>query len=102
MRACRFRQAHPDRLLSTFSAKVDVEAGRVEMHLVAKRAHTVGVGALDLRLSFAAGDDIWTESSYKFTRPGIDAMLAEAGLTVERWLTDPEGRFATVLAAPAR
>jgi L-histidine N-alpha-methyltransferase len=82
-------------------ARVDVGAGRVEMHLVAERAHTVDVGALDLRLSFAAGDGIWTESSYKFTRPGIDAMLAEAGLTLERWLTDPDGRFAMVLAGPA-
>jgi L-histidine N-alpha-methyltransferase len=83
-------------------ARVDVEAGRVEMHLVANHAHTVAVGALDLRLSFAAGDDIWTESSYKFTRPGIEAMLADAGLTLQRWLTDPDGRFATVLAGPAR
>jgi L-histidine N-alpha-methyltransferase len=82
-------------------ARVDVTAGRVEMHLVAERAHTVRVGALDLTLPFAAGDAIWTESSYKFTRPEVDAMLAAAGLTLERWLTDPEGRFAMVLARPA-
>jgi L-histidine N-alpha-methyltransferase len=81
-------------------ARVDVAAGRVEMHLVAERGHTVAVGALDLTLSFKAGDGIWTESSYKFTRPGIEAMLADAGLALERWLTDPEGRFAMVLARP--
>jgi L-histidine N-alpha-methyltransferase len=82
-------------------ARVDEAAGRVEMHLVAERRHTVSVGALDLTLPFAAGDGIWTESSYKFTRPGIDAMLADAGLELERWLTDPEGRFAMVVAGPA-
>ena len=81
-------------------ARVDVEAGRVEMHLVAERGHTVAVGALDLTLSFKAGDGIWTESSYKFTRPGIETMLADAGLTLERWLTDPDGQFAMVLARP--
>ena len=81
-------------------ARVDVEAGRVEMHLVAERGHTVVVGALDLTLSFKAGDGIWTESSYKFTRPGIETMLADAGLTLERWLTDPDGQFAMVLARP--
>ena len=81
-------------------ARVDVEAGRVEMHLVAERGHTVAVGALDLTLSFKPGEGIWTESSYKFTRPGIEAMLADAGLTLERWLTDPDGQFAMVLARP--
>jgi L-histidine N-alpha-methyltransferase len=81
-------------------ARVDEVAERVEMHLVAERAHTVRVGALDLTVPFAAGDDIWTENSYKFTRPGTEAMLAEAGLGLERWLTDPDARFALVVAGP--
>jgi L-histidine N-alpha-methyltransferase len=82
-------------------ARVDETAARVEMHLVADRAQTVRVRALGLSLRFAAGDDIWTESSYKFTRPGVEAMLTGAGLGLERWLTDPEGRFALVLAGVA-
>jgi L-histidine N-alpha-methyltransferase len=82
-------------------ARVNEAAQRVEMHLVAERAHTVRVGALDLTVRFAAGDGIWTESSYKFTRAGMEAMLAAAGLGLERWLTDPEGRFALVVARPA-
>jgi L-histidine N-alpha-methyltransferase len=82
-------------------ARVDEAAERVEMHLVADGAQRVRVGALGLTLAFADGDDIWTESSYKFTRAGVEAMLADAALSVERWLTDPEGRFALVVAAPA-
>jgi L-histidine N-alpha-methyltransferase len=82
-------------------ARVNETAQRVEMHLVAERAQAVRVGALDLTVRFAAGDDIWTESSYKFTRPGVEAMLADAGLALDRWLTDPEGRFALVVARPA-
>jgi L-histidine N-alpha-methyltransferase len=81
-------------------ARVDEQAERVEMHLVADRAHTVHMGALGLAVQFAAGDDIWTESSYKFTRPGVETMLADAGLKLDRWLTDPEGRFAVVVAGP--
>ena len=82
-------------------AHVNEAAERVEMHLVADRAQTVRLGALDLTVRFAAGDDIWTESSYKFTRPGVEGMLTAAGLALERWLTDSEKRFALVLARPA-
>jgi L-histidine N-alpha-methyltransferase len=82
-------------------ARVDEAAARVEMHLVAERRHTVRVGALDLTVRFEAGDGVWTESSYKFSRPGVERMLGGAGLALDRWLTDPEGRFAVVLARPA-
>jgi L-histidine N-alpha-methyltransferase len=81
-------------------ARVNEAAERVEMHLVAERAQTVHLDALDLTIRFAAGDDIWTENSYKFTRPGVEGMLAAAGLVLARWLTDPERRFALVLARP--
>ena len=82
-------------------ARVNEAARRVEMHLVAERPQLVHVRALDLALPFAAGDGIWTESSYKFTRPGVEAMLAAADLTLERWLTDSDERFALVVARPA-
>jgi L-histidine N-alpha-methyltransferase len=81
-------------------ARVNVPLERVEMHLVAERAQKVRVRVLDLDLEFAEGDGIWTESSYKFTRGGAEAMLSDAGLGVERWLTDSAGRFALVVAGP--
>jgi L-histidine N-alpha-methyltransferase len=81
-------------------ARVSVPLERVEMHLVAERAQKVRVRALDLDLEFAEGDGIWTENSYKFTRRGAEIMLAGAGLAVDRWLTDPAGRFALVVARP--
>jgi L-histidine N-alpha-methyltransferase len=81
-------------------ARWDREASRVEMHLVAPAAHAVRIPALGLVVPFEEGETIWTESSYKFTRAGVDAMLAAAGLAVTRWDTD--GAFALALAAPAR
>jgi L-histidine Nalpha-methyltransferase len=82
-------------------ARVDEAAARVEMHLVAERAQVVPVRALDLTVRFAAGDAIWTENSYKFTRPGLASLLESAELALTEWWTDPADQFALVLARPA-
>ena len=72
-------------------------ASRIEMHLVATAAQRVRLRRAGLVLDFAAGESIWTESSYKYTRESVAAMLQDAGLWGERWLTDRAGRFAVVL-----
>ena len=79
-------------------ARVDAKTARVEMHLVAEGPQVVEIRGLGLTVPFAAGDDIWTESSYKFTRPRLAALLASAALATIEWWTDPEGRFAVVVA----
>ncbi len=68
--------------------------------LRAKRDLTVSVEELDLVVTLRRGEEIHTEVSCKFTREGFTRELAVAGLGVERWLTDSEGRFALVLAGP--
>jgi uncharacterized SAM-dependent methyltransferase len=70
------------------------------MHLVAPVDHTVRVRDLDMTVLFEAGETIWTESSYKFTRASVEAMLAAAGLGLVRWDTDDA--FGLALASPAR
>lgn len=77
------------------------KASRIEMHLLAAVPQRVHLRALDLVLDFAAGDGIWTESSYKFTRESVAAMLREVDLAVEEWHTDRGARFGLVLARPA-
>ena len=76
-------------------------AERIEMHLVAASRQKVHLARLGIGLALPAGDSIWTESSYKFTHPGVEAMLAEAGLLLGEWWTDPARYFALVLAAAA-
>jgi L-histidine N-alpha-methyltransferase len=49
---------------------------------------------------FEAGEEIWTEISAKFTRPGIEAELAAAALHPVAWWTDPAGDFGLSLSAP--
>jgi L-histidine N-alpha-methyltransferase len=76
-------------------------ASRIEMHLVADSARSVKLGRLGLTVRFRPGDGIWTESSYKFTREGVEAMLADASLRLVRWYVDPANYFALAFAAPA-
>ena len=66
-------------------------ASRIEMHLESRVAHTVHVAGEPI--AFAAGETIWTESSYKYDRPRLDALAAAAGFTVERLWTDTAERF---------
>jgi L-histidine Nalpha-methyltransferase len=75
-------------------------ASRIEMHLVADEPQTVKLGRLGLTIHFRAGEGIWTESSYKFTRAGVEAMLTSAGLALARWHVDPANYFGLALAAP--
>ncbi len=59
------------------------------------------IAALDLRVEFAAGEELRTEISAKFTRERAEADLAAAGLSLERWMVDPDGLFALSVARPA-
>jgi L-histidine Nalpha-methyltransferase len=74
----------------------------VEMRLRAQRPMTVRVADLDLQLEFAAGEELRTEISAKFTRERLERDYAAAGLELRGWYTDPEDLFAVTLAGRAR
>jgi L-histidine Nalpha-methyltransferase len=76
-------------------------ASRIEMHLLTDAPQRVILKKVGVKLDFDAGEGIWTENSYKFTRESVEAMLSEAGLALEQWYTDVGGRFGVVLARPA-
>jgi L-histidine Nalpha-methyltransferase len=77
------------------------DAERIEMHLVPETAQTVRIRAVDLTVTIAPEEGIWTESSYKFTRSGVAAVLEASGLGLEHWHTDADDLFALAVAAPA-
>ena len=79
----------------------DPLTGAVRSYLVSTRAQTVHFAGPDLTVDFAAWEVIHTENSYKFTRPQIEALAAEAGLRVVRAFTDARADFADVVLAPA-
>ena len=76
----------------------DADAEWIEMHLVATRDMVVEVPALDLVVTFAAGESMRTEISAKFRREGLEGELRRAGFEPDFWWTDDEERFAVVLA----
>jgi dimethylhistidine N-methyltransferase len=78
----------------------NAEHARMDMFLVSRRAQRVRVDAAELDVTFAAGERIWTESSYKYTPEAIAALGEGAGFRVETQWLEPDARFAvTRLAA---
>jgi L-histidine N-alpha-methyltransferase len=80
-------------------ARWNGEEERIEMWLRAGSCQRVRVGALDLTVDFAAGEEMLTEVSCKFRPDGVSAELAGAGLQRIRWWTDEAGDFGLSLAA---
>lgn len=70
----------------------------IEMRLRSLREQFVHVSALDLTVRFERGEQLRTEISSKFRREGIAAELADAGLRLTQWWTDPDGDFALSLS----
>lgn len=69
------------------------QEGRIEMHLISEAEQTVHVGGQ--RFSFARGEKIITEYSYKQTLEGFARLASSAGFReASRVWTDPERLFA--------
>jgi L-histidine Nalpha-methyltransferase len=70
----------------------------MDIRLRSTAQQIVNIADLDLQVGFAAGEEMRTEISTKFMRPGLESIFAEAGLEVTDWWTDPEGMYALSLA----
>jgi L-histidine Nalpha-methyltransferase len=82
-------------------ALFDPEHEWIEMRLRAQREHTTLVRDLDLPVHFAAGEEMRTEISAKFTAERLEGDLSAAGLELVRWFTDPDELFALTLSRAA-
>jgi dimethylhistidine N-methyltransferase len=67
-------------------------AGRMEMHLLSRRAQTVHLGAA-ASVHFDNGESIHTESCHKYTLDTFAALAAAAGYRRERVWTDSRAWF---------
>ncbi len=81
-------------------ARWNAEQSWIEMRLRSRRRQCVHIAALGMDVPFEPGEEIRTEISAKFTRSGLGAELAAAGLRIESWWTDDDGDFALTLAVP--
>ena len=73
---------------------VEAEA-RIEMWLQCRTAQTVIVG--EQSIPFHPGAEIWTESSYKFDRPSMEAMARQTNWSLQNWTTDTQNYFGHAL-----
>ncbi len=80
-------------------ARYDAEAARMDIRLRSLAEQTVRLDGLDLTVRFAAGEEMRTEISAKFTRPRLEQIYREAGLQPTGWFTDPASDYALSLAS---
>lgn len=74
------------------------EASRIEMHLESIEEQVVHID--DRVIHFAEGETIWTESSYKYDRARLDALVSAAGFAVTQLWTDADDRFWVAYLTP--
>jgi len=79
-------------------ARWDPENLWVDIRLRSTTNQVVNVSALDMLVPFGAGEEMRTEISTKFLRPGLEGIYAEAGLELTDWWTDSDGLYALSLA----
>src|SRR5208283_2389477 len=71
---------------------------RMEIYLESTSAQSVFVPALDMDLSFEAGERIHTENSYKYSEAMIESILRQSGFTLEGTWCDRKKWFGVHLA----
>jgi L-histidine N-alpha-methyltransferase len=76
----------------------DAENLWIDIRLRSLQDQVVDIEALDLEVTFDADEEMRTEISTKFARPGLEGIYREAGLELAEWWTDPDGLFALSLA----
>jgi len=67
------------------------EKYRIEMHLVSKLDQVVGLG--DTSISFARGETIHTENSYKYTDESFQEIVQNAGFDIRSSWSDEQQLF---------
>jgi dimethylhistidine N-methyltransferase len=72
-------------------------ASRIEMHLEARSAQSVVIDGIER--TYARGERILTEHSYKYAPDEFEALLAAAGFRRVTRFQDPSGDFAVYYAA---
>jgi len=81
-------------------ARYDAAEARMDIRLRSLADQEIRLDGLGLTVDFAAGEEIRTEISAKFTRERLEAFYADAGLELRGWFTDPAGDYALSLARP--
>ena len=79
-------------------ARYDRDEERMDIRLRSLADQRVRLEGIDLEVEFAAGEELRTEISSKFTRERLEEVYAHAGLELCGWFTDAAGDYALSLA----
>jgi L-histidine N-alpha-methyltransferase len=79
-------------------ARYDADEERMDIRLRSLADQQVRLDEIDLEVEFAAGEELRTEISTKFTRERLEEVYAHAGLEFCGWFTDEAGDYALSLA----
>jgi L-histidine N-alpha-methyltransferase len=79
-------------------ARYDRDEERMDIRLRSLADQRVRLNGIDLDVEFAAGEELRTEISTKFTRERLEEVYAHAGLELCGWFTDAAGDYALSLA----
>jgi L-histidine Nalpha-methyltransferase len=79
-------------------ARWDAENLWIDIRLRSLVNQVVNVAALEMQVPFTAGEEMRTEISTKFARPGLEAIYHEAGLELTDWWMDRDRLYALSLA----
>jgi len=71
--------------------------GNMKSYLLSTKAQKIYLSALNQEISFSAWEAIHTETSHKFTLPGIEQLGQSVGLKINQIFTDSKYYFADVL-----
>ncbi len=77
------------------------DAGRIEIYIESLRAQVVHLGALNLEVSFEAGERMHTENSYKYDAAQLSRLASETGFTLAQTWLDQAGQFSSNLMLAA-
>jgi L-histidine N-alpha-methyltransferase len=81
-------------------ARYDAEAERMDIRLRSLADQEVRLDDLDLEIVFAAGEEMRTEISTKFTRARLESVYQGSGMEMRGWFADAAGDYALSLARP--
>lgn len=90
-------QGNFDLSLFTHQAIYNQAEAQIEMYLHCQERMMVSLDALDLKVSFEAGESIQTEISRKFDLANIQTELEAKRLQVQKIWTDPKQWFGLIL-----
>lgn len=74
----------------------DADQEWIEMRLRSNEDQKIEIPDLGMTVSFAAGEEMRTEVSAKFTRDTVERELSDSGFEVESMWEDPEGFLLTL------